>query len=61
MKEYYNDITKENFELIRMYNDRLNDIKKQIESNQEMVETLRFEMTKLQEPLAEKMAERERY
>ena len=61
MKEYYNDITKENLELIRLYNDRHNDIMKQIEQNKEMVEHLRQEMTKLKEPLAEKVAERERY
>lgn len=61
MKEYYNDITKENLELIRMYQDRLKDIKLQIEQNQESVEILRKEMTKLKEPLAKKVAERERY
>lgn len=33
MKEYYNDITRENLELIRMYDERLKDIKKQIEDN----------------------------
>ena len=41
MKEYQNDITKENLELIRMYKDKLVDIRKQIEQNQEMVEHLK--------------------
>jgi hypothetical protein len=31
MKEYYNDITRENLELIRMHKDKLIDIRKQIE------------------------------
>ena len=34
MKEYYNDITRENLELIKMYKDKLVDIRAQIESNQ---------------------------
>lgn len=33
MKEYYNDITRENLELIRMHKDKLIDIRKQIEQN----------------------------
>ena len=33
MKEYYNDITKENIELIRMHKEKLMDIKDQIENN----------------------------
>ena len=31
MNEYYNDITRENLELIRMHKDKLIDIRKQIE------------------------------
>ena len=31
MKDYYNDITRENLELIRMHKDKLLEIKKQIE------------------------------
>jgi len=31
MKEYYNDITRENLELIRMYKEKLVDIKNQID------------------------------
>ena len=31
MKEYYNDITRENLELIMMHKDKLIDIRKQIE------------------------------
>jgi len=33
MKTYYNDITRENLELIRMYKEKLIDIRKQIEQN----------------------------
>jgi hypothetical protein len=31
MKEYHNDITRQNLELIRMYKDNLVDVRKQIE------------------------------
>jgi len=33
MKDYYNDITRENLELIRMYKKKLEETKKQIEFN----------------------------
>jgi hypothetical protein len=33
MKEYYNDITKENLELIKMHKEKLVDIRAQIEAN----------------------------
>ena len=33
MKDYYNDITRENLELIRMYKEKLHEIKGQIEYN----------------------------
>jgi len=60
MKEYYNDITKENLELIRMHKDKLVEIKKQIEQNQEMVEHLKEQMKQLQEPLAKAILERDK-
>jgi len=41
MKVYYNDITRENLELIRMHKDKLIDIRKQIEQNEELVEHLK--------------------
>ena len=51
MKEYYNDITKENIELIRMHKEKLMDIKDQIENNQTTVEHLKLRMIDLQVPL----------
>ena len=41
MKDYYNDITRENLELIRMYKEKLIDIKAQIEFNRVKVEHLK--------------------
>lgn len=54
MKDYYNDITKENLELIRMYREKLEDIKEQIKSNSIKVEHLREKREELLIPL-EKM------
>lgn len=52
MKEYYNDITRENLELIRMYKEKLLEIQKQIEQNQITIEHLKLKMEELQRPLA---------
>ena len=60
MKEYQNDITKENLELIRMHKDKLIDIRKQIEQNQEMVEHLKEQMKKLKEPMEIAIEDRNR-
>jgi hypothetical protein len=51
MKDYYNNITKENLELIRMHREKLVDIRGQIEGNQGTIEKLKNEMLKLKEPL----------
>ena len=59
MKEYYNDITRENLELIRMHKEKLIDIRNQIEQNQETVEHLKTEMVKLKIPLASAITERD--
>ena len=40
MKEYYNDITRENLELIRTHRARLQEISKSIESNRILTEQL---------------------
>lgn len=58
MKIYYNYITRENLELIRMYKDKLSDIRIQIEQNEVTVEHLRLKMKELQVPLANAMTER---
>ncbi len=60
MKEYQNDITRENLELIRMHKELVVDIRKQTEQNQMMVEHLKNEMKKLKEPLAQAIQDRDR-
>lgn len=47
MKEYYNDITRENLELIRMHKEKLVDIGNQIENNNVTVEHLKLRMIDL--------------
>jgi growth arrest-specific protein 8 len=59
MKEYYNDITRENLELIRMHKEKLIDIKNQIEQNQVTVEHLKLRMIELKIPLANAITERD--
>ena len=59
MKEYYNDITRENLELIRMHKEKLIDIRNQIEQNQETVENLKIRMIELKIPLANAITERD--
>ena len=59
MKNYYNDITYENLELIRMYNDKLHEIKKQIDNNRDMVDNLKAEKEGLERPLAAAQNERD--
>ena len=59
MKEYYNDITRENLELIRMYKEKLVDIKNQIDQNEVTVEHLRIKMKELKIPLANAITERD--
>ena len=59
MKEYYNDITRENLELIRMYKEKLVDINESIESNKITVEHLRGRMQELKVPMAAAIGERD--
>lgn len=59
MKEYYNDITRENLELIRMHREKLIDIRTQIEQNQVTVEHLKLKMEELKRPLANAITERD--
>lgn len=60
MKNYFNDITRQNLALIRMHKDKLIEIRKQIEQNQDTVEELKQEMQKLKEPLQMAMNERDK-
>jgi chromosome segregation ATPase len=59
MKEYYNDITRENLELIKMHKEKLVDIRAQIESNQKTVDHLKLKMEELKVPLANCMQDRD--
>lgn len=59
MKDYYNDITKENLELIRMYKEKCIDIKSQTEQNEVTVEHLKLKMKELRIPLSNAVSEKE--
>jgi chromosome segregation ATPase len=59
MKEYYNDITRENLELIRMHKEKLVDIRNQIVQNQITVEHLKLKEEELKRPLAHAVMERD--
>jgi len=59
MKDYYNDITRENLELIRMYRERCADIKNQTEQNEVTVEHLKNKMKELKIPLANAIREKD--
>lgn len=59
MKDYYNDITRENLELIRMYKEKCIDIKNQTEQNEVTVEHLKLKMKELKIPLANAITERD--
>jgi Sec-independent protein translocase protein TatA len=58
MKEYYNDITRENLELIKMHRDKLTDIRNQTEQNDGMIHHLKGKMEELKKPLSKAMHER---
>lgn len=53
MKEYYNDITRENIELIKVHKDKLKEIKAQIAGNDYIVAELKQNEKKLKIPLME--------
>lgn len=59
MKEYYNDITRENLELIKMHKEKLVDIRGQIEQNQKNVDEVKKSMEELQRPLAKTQQSRD--
>lgn len=59
MKEYYNDITRENLELIRMNKEKLVDIKNQIDQNFVTVEHLKTKMKEMQIPFTNAQSERD--
>jgi len=59
MKEYYNDITRENLELIKMHKEKLVDIRAQIEANQKTVDHLKQKMEELKLPLVKAQQNRD--
>lgn len=59
MKEYYNDITRENIELIKVHKDKLKEIKAQIAGNDYIVAELKQNEKKLKIPLMEAQQERD--
>lgn len=59
MKDYYNQITRESLELIKVLKERLQDIKDNIKKNDEIIESLKAEMVQFREPLTQAKAEAE--
>ena len=57
MKEYYNDITRENLELIRLHREKLQDINSTIDGNQKAVDEIRIQNENLKKPLAKAIDE----
>jgi hypothetical protein len=51
MKDYYNQITRESLELIKVLKERLQDIRDNIKKNDEIILSLEEEMVKFREPL----------
>lgn len=59
MKDYYNQITRESLELIKVLKERLQDIKDNIKKNDEIIDSLAREMLQFQEPLTQAKHEAE--
>jgi hypothetical protein len=59
MKDYYNQITREMLELIKVLKERLQDIKDNIKKNDEIIDSLEKEMVQFREPLTQAKAEAE--
>lgn len=59
MKDYYNQITRESLELIKVLKERLQDIKDNIKKNDEIIASLETEMVQFREPLTQAKAEAE--
>lgn len=50
MKQYFNDITRENLELIKQHKEKLSELKSQTATNDEMLSTLKFALTEMEGP-----------
>lgn len=57
MKEYYNDITRENLDIIKQLQDRYQDLKTQKASSEKIVAALKETVKGLKQPLAEELQE----
>lgn len=51
MKTYFNDITRENLELIKQHKEKLSELKSQTVTNENVLQTLKIEVHKLTVPL----------
>ena len=58
-KEFYNQITRESLELIKVLRERLHDSKENIRETNEIIEALKKEMLQFQEPLQRAQQENE--
>ena len=52
MKQYFNDITRENLELIKVHKEKLSELKTQTATNENLLLTLKNTVEDLKEPLA---------
>jgi len=59
MKNYYNDITRENLDLIRKHKERLADFRAKIDANQKSIDTLKDRMEELKVPLSNARKDRD--
>jgi coproporphyrinogen III oxidase-like Fe-S oxidoreductase len=60
MKQYYNDITKENLDIIKQLQDKYQDVKLQIQNSELVVTGLKASVLELQGPLAAQRIEKAR-
>lgn len=59
MKQYYNDITKENLDIIKQLQEKYQDVKTQIQNSEVVVADLKASVLKLKGPLAEERIKKE--
>lgn len=59
MKQYYNDITKENLDIIKQLQEKYTNVKDQIKKSDEIVKTLKKESEILKQPLITETAKKE--
>ena len=57
MKEYFNDVTRENLDIIKQLHERLSDIKDQIKESETVMADLKANIKLMEEPMAEQKIE----